>query len=103
MSYKLRFVQSFKLEHAKEYLILEKLFVELEKDSAGFPKGRRYIPVTGKEPSNTLIWESEFSTLKEAQDALELIISDNRHEELFQQQLPYIVHTYTEIYKPFDE
>jgi hypothetical protein len=103
MSYKLRFVQSFKQEHSKEYLKLEKLFVDLETQSEGFPKGKRYIPVTGKEPSNTLIWESEFDTLKEAQDALALIISDNRHEELFQQQVPYILHTYTEIYKPFDE
>ena len=102
MSYKLRFVQHFRQEHAKEYLELEKLFVDLESKAKDFPKGRRYIPVTGKEASNTLIWESEFETLKAAQDALALIISDTRHEELFQKQVPYILDTYTEIYKPFD-
>lgn len=102
MSYKLRFVQHFKLEHAKEFLELERLFVDLEAKAKDFPKGRRYIPVTGKEASNTLIWESEFDTLKAAQDALALILSDNRHEELFQKQVPYILNTYTEIYKPYD-
>jgi len=49
-----------------------------------------------------LIWESEFETLKAAQDALAVIITDTRHEELFQKQVPYILDTYTEIYKPFD-
>ena len=49
-----------------------------------------------------IIWESDFETLKEAQDALALILTDNRHEELFQKQVPYILDTYTEIYRPFD-
>lgn len=102
MSYKLRFVQHFRQEHAKEYLELEKSFVELESKATDFPKGKRYIPVTGKEASNTLIWESDFETLKEAQDALALILTDNRHEELFQKQVPFILNTYTEIYRPFD-
>ena len=103
MSYKLRFVQHFRQEHAKEYLELEKLFVDLEAKAANFPKGKRYIPVSGREASNTLIWESEFETLKAAQDALALILSDTRHEALFQKQVPFILDTFTEIYKPFDE
>ena len=102
MSYKLRFVQHFRQDHSKEFLALEKLFVDLENKAPDFPKGRRYIPVSGKEASNTLIWESEFETLKAAQDALALILTDNRHEELFQKQVPYILDTYTEIYRPFD-
>jgi hypothetical protein len=102
MSYKLRFVQHFRQEHAKEYLELEKSFVDLESKAKDFPKGKRYIPVSGKEASNTLIWESDFETLKEAQDALALILTDNRHEALFQKQVPYILDTYTEIYRPFD-
>jgi hypothetical protein len=102
MSYKLRFVQHFRQENEKEYLELEKLFVDLESKAKDFPKGKRYMPVSGKEASNTLIWESEFETLKAAQDALAVIITDTRHEELFQKQVPYILDTYTEIYKPFD-
>ena len=102
MSYKLRFVQHFRQENGKEYLELEKLFVDLESKAKDFPKGKRYMPVTGKEASNTWIWESEFETLKAAQDALALIITDTRHEELFKKQVPYILDTYTEIYKPFD-
>ena len=102
MSYKLRFVQHFRQENEKEYLELEKLFVDLESKAKDFPKGKRYMPVTGKEASNTLIWESEFETFKAAQDALALIITDTRHEELFKKQVPYILDTYTEIYKPFD-
>jgi len=102
MSYKLRFVQRFKQENMKEYLELEKQFVKLEQQYPDFPKGKRYLPVSGRESSNTLVWECDFDTLQKAQDALSFLMNDNRHEDLFNIQAKYILGTYTEIYKPFD-
>jgi hypothetical protein len=102
MSYKLRFVQRFKQEKAKEYLELEKQFAKMEEQYPEFPKGKRYLPVSGREPSNTLVWECDFDTLKEAQDALSFLMNDNRHEDLFNVQAEYILGTYTEIYKPYE-
>jgi hypothetical protein len=102
MSYKLRYVQIFKQEFAKEYLAIEKKFEEYEQTNPEVPKGKRYIPCAGRDASNTLIWECEFSSLEEAQRAQAFFISDSRHEDLFQQQAKYILGTYTEIYRPFD-
>ena len=102
MSYKLRFVQIFKQEKIKEYLAIEQQFARMEVQYPEFPKGKRYLPCTGREASNTLIWESDFETLEAAQSALAFLLNDSRHEELFQIQSEFILGTYTEIYKPFD-
>lgn len=102
LRYKLRFVQHFKQEYVKEYLAMEKDFEKLEAEAPNFPKGRRYLPVTGREASNTLIWECDFDSLEAAQQALSTLMNDDRHEALFNQQSQYILKTYTEIYKPFD-
>ena len=48
MSYKLRFVQTFKQEKAKEYLELEKLFAEFEQKYPEVPKGTRYLSCAGQ-------------------------------------------------------
>lgn len=103
MKYKLRFVQRFKQEYIREYLELEKEFERLEAETAEFPKGRRYLPVTGREPSNTLIWESDFDSLEAAQEGLNTLLKDDRHEELFKKQSRFILGTYTEIYKPYGD
>jgi len=102
MSYKLRFVQTFKQEYAKEYLEIEKQFAEFEKNNINAPEGRRYLSCTGRDASNTLIWECDFPTLEEAHKAHAFFLTDSTHEDLFQTQVKYIVGTYTEIYKPFD-
>ena len=102
MSYKLRYVQTFKEEYAKEYLAIEMQFDELEKKHPEFPKGKRYISCTGRDASNTLVWESDFSTLDEVHKAQSFLLTDSRHEDLFQTQSKYIIGTYTEIYRPFD-
>ncbi len=102
MSYKLRFVQIFRQENAKEYLAIEKQFVELEDKYPEFPKGKRYIPCAGRDASNTLIWECDFPTLDEAHKAQAFFLTDSRHEDLFQIQSEFILGTYTELYRPFD-
>ena len=102
MSYKLRFVQQFVQKDIKEYLELEKEFEKFERMRPDAPKGRRYLAYSGRDPSNTLIWECDFATLEEAQKAQVFFLTDTQHEELFQRQSQYILCTYTEIYRPLD-
>src|SRR4051812_6516028 len=102
MNYKLRFVQIFKQEYAREYLEIEKQFEEFEKNYANAPKGRRYLSCAGRDASNTLIWECDFPSLEEVHKAQAFFLTDSTHEDLFQTQSKYIIGTYTEIYKPYD-
>ena len=102
MSYKLRFVQTFKQANAKEYMAIEKQFEQFEKEYPEAPVGKRYLCISGREPSNTLVWECDFNSLEEVQRAHAFFLTDSRHEDLFQTQSQYIIGTYTEIYKPYD-
>jgi hypothetical protein len=103
MTYKLRFVQKFQENKQREFLALEQQFIALENSSPDFPKGSRYLPYAGREPSNTLIWECDFPTLQAAEAALDFLNRDPRHEVLFQQQAPYFVESFVEIYKSLEE
>ena len=102
MSYKLRFVQVFKMPNAKEYLSIEKQFAAFEVKYPEFPKGKRYLPLSGRESANTLIWECDFGTLEELFKTQVFLMNDSRHEDLFQEQSKYIVSAYTEVYRPFE-
>jgi hypothetical protein len=99
MSYKLRFVQRFQESKRAEFLELEKQFAVLERTVCEFPKGKRYLPYSGREAANTLIWECEFETLEDAQKALAFLENDPRHEALYKQQSVYFIESYVEILK----
>lgn len=99
MGYKLRFVQRFMEEDRQEFLRLEREFARLEQEDAGFPQGRRYLPFTGREPSNTLLWECAFDKLEEAFAALDFLNADPRHEALYRLQSKLFLESYTEIYE----
>lgn len=101
MVYKLRFVQKFKKANQALFLQIEKKFIELEKTEPGFPSGKRFLPVTGKEASNTLIWEAEFSSMEDVVSALHTIEDNTQHDELLAEQIEYMSDTYSEIYKQF--
>lgn len=102
MAYKLRLVQRFEAASRQAFLELESKFAELERENADFPKGKRYLPLAGREPGNTLIWECEFESLEAANAALALFEQDDRHEELARRQLPYFKDAYTEIYRTWE-
>ena len=102
MPYKLRFVQTINQSHKNEFLTLEKQFMALEKSNPHMPQGRRFLPVSGKEPTNTLIWECEFETMEAVVTQLQAIYDDPKHEELLKQQIPYMQDSYTEIYEVFE-
>jgi len=99
MAYLLRFVQKFRPDQRDAFLELERKFIELEQATPEFPKGKRYTPYSGRESTNTLIWECEFATLADAQEALSFLEGDARHETLYRQQVPYFLEAYTEIYQ----
>lgn len=100
MCYLLRLVQRINQAHQENFLALEKEFVRFEKEQ-GMPQGRRYLPVTGLLPTNTLIWEYEFDTLEELTKHLNAIYAHPEHERLLDRQVSFMQDSYTEIYKRF--
>lgn len=103
MAYMLRFVQEFRADCPEKFLALEQKFMALEHGTAGFPIGRRWLPVLGREPKNTLVWQSEFDSLDEAAAALLFLENNNSHEELLNEQIKYFVRSYAEIYRSLEE
>jgi len=99
MAYKLRFVQKIDQSKKHEFLEIEKKFAAFEKANPHMPQGRRFLPVTGKEPTNTLIWECEFATLEDVTTQLQAIYDNPEHEILLQQQIPFMQDSYAEIYE----
>ncbi len=103
MPYKLRFVQRFSQEGREQFLKIEKEFIKLEKENSAFPQGKRYLPITGKEPTNTLIWEAEFETLQTLNATFQTIISNDTHEQLLKEQIKFMQESYVEIYESIGE
>jgi len=102
MAYILRILQRFHPEDRAAFLRLEQQFAAMEKERPDFPRGRRSVPVTGREPTNTLIWEASFPTETAAQAAIGQMGDDDRHEALFRQQVKYIKDAFVEIYEVLD-
>ena len=102
MAYIVRFVQHYHPEQRAAFMEVEAKFAAMEQRRTDWPKGRRSQPFAGREPSHTLIWESEFPSLAEAQAALSRISADAEHEALFREQAPYMTRTYTEINEVLD-
>lgn len=97
MPYILRFVQRYRPEDREAFMNLEAQFAAMEKRRTDWLQGRRRQPYSGREPSNTLIWETELPMLAEVQQALARIAADPEHEELFRKQVPFMTDAYTEI------
>jgi len=99
MYYKLRFVQRIDQSKKNEFLEIEREFIKFEKANTDIPQGTRFLPVSGKEPSNTLIWECHFNTMEDLTKQLQAIYDNPEHEELLQRQIPFMQDSYTEIYE----
>ena len=102
MAYLLRFVQRIDQAHKAEFLALEQEFVRFEREH-DMPQGRRYLPVSGMQPTNTLIWECEFPTMQELTAQLTAIYTHPEHERLLALQIPFMQESYTEIYETIGE
>ena len=101
MSVNLRILQRFGVQHEKEFLELERLFIALEQRDPNFPQGRRSRPISGAQPLHTLIWECEFPGLDAARQALDFMANHPAHEELFAQQARFIEEVRIEFYEIF--
>jgi hypothetical protein len=99
MSYLLRFIQQYQPSAGQAFMELEARFQELERNAPHLPQGKRYQPVSGSEPTNTLIWECECASLQEVESALKMLADDPTHTELFEKQSRYLLKSCTEIFK----
>jgi hypothetical protein len=97
-----RSVQQYPVADREAFMALEAEFAEMERRREDWPSGRRYRPVSGREPVHTLIWEHEFATLVEAHEALARMAGDPGHDDLFRRQAPYITSSCAEIYETLD-
>ena len=102
MAYIVRFVQHYHPEQRAAFMEVEAKFAAMEQRRTDWPKGRRSQPFAGREPSHTLIWESEFPSLAEAEGALSKISTDAEHTALFAEQAPYMTTSYAEINEILD-
>ncbi len=91
MAVRLRLIQRYDITREKEFLDLERQFMELERRRPDFPKGIRLKPLAAGEPTNTMIWEGTFPTLEAARRVLDFFSGDAEHEALFAKQLPLFV------------
>lgn len=99
MVYKLRFIQSYDKCNEEAFWQWEKKFMELEEKTPELKVGKRYVPVMGKEATNTLVWEAEYDSLEEATRVLALLENNNEHDELLKHQIAYMRDAYVELYR----
>jgi hypothetical protein len=97
----LRLVQQFHPSKKREFMTLEKEFAALEHRGI-LPKGERLIPISGREPSNTVIWQCRFDDLCAAEKALKLFETNPEHSELASQQVPFFKNAWIEFYEVLD-
>jgi|GEM_PF-511219 len=102
MGYKLRFVQTFDKKDSDAFLRLEQKFITLEENSPGMARGRRYVPVMGREGTNTLVWEADFSAMEDAVACLKALEENTEHDELFEEQVVYMRDAYVELYRELE-
>jgi len=102
MAYVLRFVQRFRPSSEKKFLDLEREFARLERRRRGLPRGRRLRPYAGRESTHTLVWECEFRSLREAEQALAHLGADRDHAKLLKRQIQFFLEAWTEIYEVLD-
>lgn len=100
--YTLRFVQKFRPQDRVEFMKWESMFAAMEQRRDDLPKGRRSQPVTGQLPTNCLIWECDFPTLADVQQAILALSTDGEHELLYRNQVAYMTEAYTEINQILD-
>ena len=94
----LRLVQQFHPSKKQEFLELERQFVALEERGV-LPKGERMMPIAGREPANTFIWQRRFDDLSAAEATLKLFDTNSEHTELAKKQLPCFTDAWVELYE----
>lgn len=93
----LRLIQQFHPAHKQEFHALEKQFAQLEERGI-LPKGERLVPISGREPVNTIVWQGRFQSLAAAEKALKLFDESPEHTELGKKQYPMFQQSWVEFY-----
>lgn len=97
----LRLVQRFQHSKKDEFMALEKEFAQLEHRGI-LPRGERLMPISGRDPGNTIIWQSRFESLADAEKALKLFETNAEHTELANKQQHFFEGTWVEFYEVMD-
>ena len=97
----MRLIQQYDPQHKAEFHALEKQFAELEHRGL-LPRGQRSVPISGREPANTIVWECRFDSLSDGENALKLMEDSPEHTELGQKQHHMFQQSWTEFYEILD-
>jgi hypothetical protein len=98
MAIMLRLVQQYLPSHKQQFHAWEKQFAELEHQGI-LPQGERFAPISGREPANTVVWQSRFDSLAAAEKALKEIENSPEHTELAVKQHPLFQQSWIEFYE----
>jgi len=94
----LRLVQQYHPASKEQFQVLEKQFAVLEHRGL-LPAGERFAPISGREPANTIVWQSRFDSLAAAEQALKMIADSPEHTELANRQHPLFQQSWIEFYE----
>jgi hypothetical protein len=97
----LRLVQRFQHSKREEFIALEKEFAQLEHRGI-LPRGERLMPISGRDPGNTIVWQRRFESLAEAEVALKLFETNPEHTELADKQKHFFEGAWVEFYEIVD-
>lgn len=97
----MRLIQQYDPHHKTEFHALEKQFAELEHKGL-LPRGERLIPISGREPANTIIWQCRFDSLSAAEKVMKQIDESGPHTELAKKQHPMFQQSWIEFYEVLD-
>ena len=101
MAVLLRLVQRFQHGRKAEFMKLKKQFTNLEHRGI-LPRGERLVPISGREPGNTVVWQCRFESLAAVEAAMKLFETDPGHTELAKKQGPFFQDTWVELYEVLD-
>jgi len=94
----LRLVQQFQHSKKQEFMELERQFAELEHRGI-LPRGERLIPISSRDPGNTVIWQARFENFAAVEAALKLFETNPQHTELANKQKHFFESTWVEFYE----
>ncbi|HUM06138.1 MAG TPA: hypothetical protein VLT90_11810 [Terriglobales bacterium] len=98
MAIVLRLVQRYQHSKKQEFMVLERQFAELEHRGI-LPRGERLIPISSRDPGNTVVWQARFESLAAAEKALNLFETNPEHTALAEQQKHFFEGTWVEFYE----
>ncbi len=101
MAVLLRLIQRYDPAHKQEFHKLEKQFAELEHRGL-LPRGERLVPISGREPGNTIVWQCRFDSLAAVETALKQIDASPEHTDLASRQHPMFQNSWIEFYEVLD-